>query len=219
MILYHYPHCPFCQRIRLFLSLKGIAYDSVVLSYDDAETPRKLGLTKMLPILDFGEGKILNESLDILREIEQKTPYPIGFIGPIEGVLQWASTAVVNIPRYFDLLLPWYPDHYRSEFDQFPAGEKYFRESKEAKRGKTFETLKNDRVQIFDENIRPHLQDIIDKVEDQYFVMGPTFSVADCVLAADLSGLRLVPDINVPIEIINYIDRVERQCRLRLLES
>ncbi len=219
MILYHYPHCPFCQRVRLFLAFKGIDYESIVLSYDDDVTPKKLGLPTMLPIIDFGNGKIINESLNILREIEQRHPYPIGFIGPIEGKLQWASMVAVNIPQYFDLLIPWYLTHYRSEFEQFPTGEKYYRESKEAKRGKTFEELKNERVEIFNKAIRPHLNEIIDKVEDEYFIMGPTFSVADCVLAADLSGLRIVPDIEVPTEIIHYIKRVEQRCRLNLLAT
>lgn len=219
MKLYHYPHCPFCQRVRLFLAFKGIEYESIVLSYDDNETSASLGLPTMLPIMDFGDGRVMNESLEIIRMIEQVQPYPIGFVGPVESKIQWASMAAVNIPRYFDLLIPWYPDHYRSEFGAFPEGEKYYRESKEAKRGKTFEALKEERVEIFETAVRPHLSEIIDKVEDEYFIMGPTFSVADCVLAADLSGLRIVPDIAVPIEITHYIERVEKHCRLRLLES
>ncbi len=218
MILYHYPHCPFCQRVRLFLAFKGIAYKSVPLSYDDEETPKKLGFPKMLPIMDFGDGKIMNESLDILREIEQRQPFPIGFIGPVEGKLQWASMAAVNIPDYFSLLLPWYLYHYQSEFKKFPKGADYFKTSKERSKGRSFTQLKAQRVEIFNTAVLPHLEPIIDLVEDAYFIMGPTFSVADCVLAADLSGLRIVPDIALPVEIKHYIERVEQHCRLRLLE-
>jgi glutaredoxin 2 len=218
MKLYHYPHCPFCQRVRLLLGYKNIPYESVELSYADAETPEKLIGQKMLPIIEFDDGKVMAESLDILREIELRFPHPIAFIGPVEGKLQWASMAAVGIPRYFDLLLPCFPDHYQ-EFQKFPEGKKYFQASKEKRRGKSFEQLKAEAPKLFEENILPHLQEILDTVEDQYFVMGPTFSVADCVLAADLSGMRIVKNIAVPENLVQYIERVEKTCKVNLLEG
>jgi glutaredoxin 2 len=219
MKLYHYPHCPFCQRVRLFLEFKKIPYESIELSYADIETPTKLIGQKMLPIIEFDDGTIMGESLDLLREIEQRHPQPIGYIGPVEGPLQWSSMAVVGIPGYFDLVLPWYLEHYRQEFVSDPKGKAYYREGKEAKRGITFEALKAKRIEIFNDQVLPHLEEILEKVEDQYFVMGPTFSVADCVLAADLNGLRLVPDIALPPEIPAYIKRVEKHCHTSLLEN
>ena len=114
-----------------------------------------------------------------MREIEQQHPYPIGFIGPIEQIFQWASTVVNGIPKYFEI-------------------------------------IKNKDTELFEKNILPHLAPIIEKVEDQYFIMGPTFSVADCVLAADLSKLREIPDIKVPVEIVHYIARVEKTCNTNL---
>lgn len=218
MKLYHYPHCPFCQRVRLLLGYKNIPYESVELSYADSETPEKLIGQKMLPIMEFDDGKIMGESLDIMREIEYRFPHPIAFVGPVEGKFQWASMVAVGIPRYFDLLLPYFPDHYE-EFEKFPEGKKYFCESKEKKRGKSFADLKAESHTLFEKNIRPHLQEIIDTVEDEYFIMGPTFSVADCVLAADLSGLRIVDEIECPEEIVKYVERVEKMCGVRLLEG
>ena len=220
MKLYHYVHCPFCQRVRLFLGFKRLTYESVVLSYDDVDTPTKLTGKHMLPICEFDDGTIMNESLDIIREIEMRFPYPIGFIGPIEPHFQWSSQAVVGIPRYFDLLLPWYFSHYTAEFERFPSGAVYFKQSKETKRRKTFDELKKETPQIFEEFIRPELSEIIDRVEEKFFVMGPTFSVADCVLAADLSGLRVVESsIPLPSEIPAYISRVEEMCGVNLLEN
>lgn len=219
MKLYHYPHCPFCQRVRLFLGFKGIEYESITPSYADKDTPMKLTGHKTLPIMDFGDGKVMGESLDIIREIEYRFPNPIGFVGPVESKFQWASMVAVGIPRYFDLLLPWYPDAYKQEFGNDPEGLKYYKEHKEAKRGVSFEILKEQSPAIFADSILPHMQEIMDAVEDDYFVMGPTFSVADCVLAADLSGLRCVGNIELPSELSGYIDRVERQCRTRLLEA
>ena len=50
-------------------------------------------------------------------------------------------------------------------------------------------------------------EEIIAKVEDEYFVMGPTFSVADCVLMSDLKEIEktfVLPDL-----IKQYTLRVE----------
>ena len=218
MKFYYYPHCPFCQRVQLFLGYKNIPHEAIVLSYDDKETPKKLCGSSTLPIIDFGNGKIMNESLLLIREIENEYPHPIGFIGPVEGLFQWSSMIMTSIPRYFDILLPVLFDHYK-EFTDFPAGGKYFQESKEKKRGKTFIELKKESADIFEINIIPLLEPIIEKVEDEYFLMGPTFTVADCVLAADLSGLRLVKNIKIPQEITDYIVRVEKRCRVDLLKK
>lgn len=218
MKLYHYPHCPFCQRVRLFLGYKNIPYESLVLSYEDTNTPQKLCKSQTLPIFDFGDGIIMNESLNIIREIENRFPHPIGFLGPVEGLFQWASMAMISLPRYFDMLLPAYFDHYK-EFKDNQKTAQYFKSSKEKKRGKSFDQLKEESPEIFKNNIIPQIEEIIEKVEDEFFLMGPTFTVADCVLAADLSGLRLVHNINLPSEISSYIDRVEQKCNTLLLKN
>lgn len=218
MKLYHYPHCPFCQRIRLFLGYKNISYESIVLSYDDKETLKTLCDSNTLPIVEFDNGKVMNESMNIIREIENAYPHPIGFLGPVESMFQWASMIVTCIPGYFDVLLPVYFDHYK-EFTDFPEGGVFFKESKEAKRGKSFAELKKETPEIFTKNILPQLEEIIEKVEDEFFLMGPTFTVADCVLAADLSGLRLLEGIDLPKEIGDYIRRVEVRCGVGLLEK
>ena len=219
MKLYHYEHCPFCQRVRLFLGMKGIAYEKVLLSYDDASTPEKLIGKRGLPIMEFDDGTLMNESLDIIREIEMQFPHPIGFIGPVEAKFQWASMVMTSLPQYFDILLPAYADFYSAEFEKFPEGKKYFVTSKEKKRGKSFEELKEETPAIFTRNILPTLESIIEIVEDEFFLMGPTFSVADCVLAADLSGLRCIKNITLPKEISMYISRVEEHCRVNLLAN
>lgn len=218
MKFYYYPHCPFCQRVQLFLGYKNIPHEAIILSYDDKKTPKNLCNSDTLPIVDFGNGNIMNESLSIIREIENKYPHPIGFIGPVEGLFQWSSMVMTSIPRYFDVLLPVLFENYK-EFTEFSSGGKYFKSSKEEKRGKSFDILKKETPEIFEKNILPLFEDIIEKVEDEYFLMGPTFTVADCVLAADLSGLRLVKNISLPKEITNYISRVEKRCRVELLEK
>jgi glutaredoxin 2 len=216
MKFYNYDHCPFCQRVKLFLGYKNIQYENIILPYSDKKTPHELCNSETLPIMDFSNGKVMNESINIIREIEHISPYPIGFIGPVEGFVQWSSTILVSIPKYFDILLPVYYDHYK-EFSNNQLSSEYFKNQKEKKRNKSFEELKIESPKIFTENILPVLEEIIYKVEDEYFLMGPTFSVADCILAADLSGLRLVKNINLPKQIIKYIERVEERCNIKLI--
>ncbi len=54
-------------------------------------------------------------------------------------------------------------------------------------------------------------KEIEEHVEDEYFVMGPTFSVADCVLAADLEPLQKSFSA-FPHTLTNYITRVQKRC-------
>lgn len=216
MKFYNYEHCPFCQRVQLFLGYKNILYENIVLPYSDKKTPYDLCKSSTLPIVDFLNGKVMNESINIIREIEYTSPYPIGFIGPVEGIVQWSSTIVVSLPRYFDMLLPAYYEYYK-EFTENLENAEYFKNQKEKKRNKSFEVLKSESPKIFKETILPVLEEIINKVEDEYFLMGPTFSVADCILAADLSGLRLVKNIDLPKEIVSYIEKVENICNTKLI--
>ena len=76
MKFYHYPHCPFCQRVRLVLKAKGITYQDIPLSYADVKTPTDLIGSKMLPIIDFADGTVMGESLDLIKELEKRFPEP-----------------------------------------------------------------------------------------------------------------------------------------------
>ena len=132
-------------RIQNFLKFKGLSF-----SY----------LEENFPSIPSLQSEISSEdSIKLLRDIEYNTPFPIGFIGPIESIFQWSAMILTSY----------------SHLNQ--------------------EILES----IFDE--------IIEKVEDEYFVMGPTFSVADCVLMSDLKEIEknfVLPDL-----IKQYTLRVE----------
>lgn len=88
-IVYHIPVCPFCQRLEILLELKGCR-DQVEFRVIDITVPRpdwlleKTGGSTSLPVLETDDGKILRESLVILRylddhfsdrKIAQRDPY------------------------------------------------------------------------------------------------------------------------------------------------
>jgi glutathione S-transferase len=81
MIVYHIPVCPFSQRLEILLELKGVK-DAVTFHTVDITVPRpdwlqeKLRNTTALPILETEDGKIIKESLVILRYLEERFPEP-----------------------------------------------------------------------------------------------------------------------------------------------
>jgi glutathione S-transferase len=78
-IVYHIPVCPFSQRLEILLELKGIR-DAVAFSVVDITRPRDPALlaktrgTTALPVLETEDGRILKESLVLMRYVEDRFP-------------------------------------------------------------------------------------------------------------------------------------------------
>lgn len=75
-VVYHIPVCPFSQRLEILLALRGLQ-DAVEFRVVDITKPRDPELlaktrgTTALPVLETPEGKILKESLVILRYLDE----------------------------------------------------------------------------------------------------------------------------------------------------
>ena len=75
-IVYHIPVCPFSQRLEILLALRGLQ-DVVEFRVVDITKPRDPELlrktrgTTALPVLETSEGKIIKESLVILRFLDE----------------------------------------------------------------------------------------------------------------------------------------------------
>jgi glutathione S-transferase len=95
-IIYHIPICPFSQRVEILLELKNLR-DAVDFQVVDATKPRDPALlvksrgTTALPILELEDGRIIKESLVILRYMEDRFANP--------PIAQWDphSRAVENM--------------------------------------------------------------------------------------------------------------------------
>lgn len=80
-IIYHIPVCPFSQRVEILLALKGLS-DAVDFRKVDITKPRDPELlaktrgTTALPVLETEDGRIIKESLVILRYFEDRFPTP-----------------------------------------------------------------------------------------------------------------------------------------------
>ena len=79
MMSYHIPVCPFSQRLKILLSLKGLG-ELVSFFVVDITKPRppwlleKLQGTTAMPVLETDDGTVLKESLVILQYLEDLTP-------------------------------------------------------------------------------------------------------------------------------------------------
>ncbi len=92
-IVYHIPVCPFSQRLKILLTLKGIpdAVDFDVVDVTIPRSPDLLAKTRgitALPILETENGEIINESLVILRYLEQRFGRRIGRADPYEHAVE-----------------------------------------------------------------------------------------------------------------------------------
>lgn len=80
-ILHHIPVCPFSQRVEILLELKGLrgAVDFSVVDITRPRDPALLAKTRgttALPVLELEDGRILKESLVLLRYFEDRYPEP-----------------------------------------------------------------------------------------------------------------------------------------------
>ena len=78
-IVHHIPVCPFCQRLEILLALKGCP-DAVEFNVVDITRPRpdwllaKTRGTTAMPILELPDGRILKESLVLMRYLDEALP-------------------------------------------------------------------------------------------------------------------------------------------------
>ena len=93
-IVYHIPVCPFSQRLEILLALRGLT-DAVEFRVVDITKPRDPDLlaktrgTTALPMLETSDGRILKESLVILRYLDEALPgTPLRRSDPVEHAIE-----------------------------------------------------------------------------------------------------------------------------------
>jgi len=93
-IVYHIPVCPFSQRLEILLALRG-QQDTVEFKVVDITKPRDPDLlaktrgTTALPMLETSDGRILKESLVILRYLDEALPgTPLRRSDPVEHAIE-----------------------------------------------------------------------------------------------------------------------------------
>lgn len=203
LTLYHYVHCPFCIRVRMAAGLLQTPYKSVVVPYDDEETPIKLTGKKMLPIMVI-DGKAMNESLDIMAAIDKKNILNIAKLnddpnfGPFNDLLSKLGSNVHNLAMPYWIHTPEFNENSR----------KYFQNKKEQKRGPFSELVKN--KETFIKDISKDLNGVAQDLKP--FYRSHVFTVYDILLAAHIWGLYVVPEFQFEEKIHQYLQKVKEHC-------
>jgi glutaredoxin 2 len=200
MKLYHYVHCPFCVRVRLGFGFLGIKYESLVTAYDDEITPVKLTGKKMLPIVEYDDGRTQNESLDILKAQDTKDLLSWEDLAKnLEGInllLDKSGALVHNLAMPYWIWTPEFDEHSRN----------YFKTKKEVKRG-PFKNLVHNQKSCA-ENLTKLLEtELVPELRP--FFKSDKFTIMDIMIASHLWGMYVVPEFRFSEAVNNYLQKVK----------
>ena len=103
MLIHHIPACPFSQRVKILLALKGreelVRFD--VVDITRPRSPELLAKTRgttALPVLETADGRILKESLVIMRYLEKRFPArPVIQADPFRGAIEEMLIAIDQV--------------------------------------------------------------------------------------------------------------------------
>lgn len=208
--LFHYIHCPFCVRVRLALGLLKTSFNSVVLDYDDEETPIKMTGDKMLPIVKL-EGQYLNESLDIIKTIDRKNILLNELIESRDNKIELSCLLEELGKSIHSLCMPYWV--WTPEFTD--SSRKYFREKKEIKRGHLADLMSKKSVFLND------LDKTLTKLEDHLmpFYNYKKITIMDIMIASHLWGMFIFPEFRFSDKIYNYLITIKKQTNFNYHED
>jgi len=198
--LYHYVHFPFCVRIRMAAGFLKTPYESIVLAYDDEKTPIDLIQKKMLPIFEFKNGNVSNESLEIIKCLDKDNKlfnYKRDQ-GKLDDFNQYLNT--LGSPVH-SLTMPYFI--YTPEFND--SSRKYFLKKKEQKRG-PFHLLVQKQNQLI-EKVNRELSILENNLDP--FYDSDKLTLIDVLLASHLWGLYIVPEFQFTEKWHSYLQKVK----------
>jgi glutathione S-transferase len=219
--LYHFWSAPQAQRVRLALGYKRIPVEDHALAYDDDETFFELGIARKVPVLRLSDGRILTDSVAILREIDVLFPAAAPLVGERidpaawQALLEWRGRVDAILERLHAAARPAYRD-IGANAQALAA----YKSEVRHRFGMSLEALANDRYAGYSQfDAQTQLGALARHLACAGFYMGGQPSIADMLLAADLYPLQLLDGISLPIDLMYYLARVEAVCATRLDEG
>ena len=183
------------------LGLLNLNYDSIVLPYDDESTPIELMGVKMLPIFEFKDNSVSNESLDIIKVLDK------------DNILKHELLTEVNLKEVNSLLsevgssvhslcMPYWM--WTPEFND--QSRKYFQDKKEVKRGLFLKLIQNKDDYLKSLNISL-LKLELDLTN---FYKSKSLTIIDIMIASHLWGMYTFPEFQFSKKIHTYLQEVSR---------
>ena len=199
MKLFQYHHCPYCVRVDMVANYKQVEHQKVYLLNDDEKSCYDLIDAKIVPILQFDDGTVMKESLDLVAKLDE--------IGDKNKIIspknQWdvyeqifaqikVSTRILTYPRTILIGLP--------EFETLSARD-YFEAKKEKTIHMTFEQAMLYSVQ--------HLN-IVNPILAKLSVPSESSSLCmdDILLFPILRNLSMVKGLTFNQETLNYMQNI-----------
>lgn len=215
MKLYHFWFEPSSDRVRLALSLKGVAYDLIVPDPDDDETFFEMGVARQAPVLLWEDGLVQTETEAIFQEIDRRFPQPGLFaslaVGQWESLWEWRAAADHLLERLYAPIRPAYLGI--GDNDAHLAS---YKASIQARFRVSLEDLANDRYGVYGQlDQLTRLKPLASYLAQHGFYSG-SLSAADLILAADLFPLQLLDGVTLPIDLMYYFERVQEACGVDL---
>lgn len=186
------------------LGFLAINFESIVIQYDDEETPKKLTGKKMLPAFEFSATDIINESLDIIKRLDTTNSLSNELI---EGNNEFNELLDEIGKNVHNLCMPYWV--WTPEFS--PSSRAYFKLKKSAKRG-PFHLLVQNKDQYLN-LLQVTLNKLEHMLKGKEFFNGNKLSILDIALAAHLWGMYIFPEFQFSPDLHNYLQRVKKQCR------
>lgn len=178
-------------------------YRSIVLPYDDEETPLKLMGKKMLPIFEDADQKLSNESLDIIKKLDSENRLDHS---ELDERLYELNPLLDNLGKdIHSLAMPYWM--WTPEFDQ--SSRSYFQKKKEVKRGPFHLLVQNKQefLKSLDENL-----EILER-QLHPFYQSDHLRMDDVLIASHLWGMYIVPEFQFSPKLHQYLQNIAQTCK------
>jgi glutaredoxin 2 len=176
-----------------------LPFESIVLPYNDEATPQRLMNKKMLPIFEFGEGSISNESLIIIERLDKKDLLQNNESSDTEldALLSKIGSDLHSLCMPYWIYSPEFNDESRD----------YFQKKKEMKRGPFKELIQ--RKEVFLKGLTSTLEEVESRLTP--FYKSESLGIRDIMLASHLWGMYIFPEFQFSQKVHNYLQTVKKQ--------
>jgi glutathione S-transferase len=213
--LYYFHSSPQSQRLRLALAFKGVPLEDHALAWGDDETFFELDIALQVPVLQLDDGRLLTDSLEILHRIDTlfpgTPPLVEGRIGePVwQALLDWHADCDAVLERLYAPVRPAW-----REIGGNAEALTAYRQEVQHRFGMSLEALANDRYEGFAQFARMSRLPALARHLAQHRYYTGEMSIADVLLCADLFPLQILDGVSLPVDLMDYLRRVEDRCGL-----
>ncbi len=212
MKLYHYDHCPFCIRVRMIISWKGLKVEQEILANADEQSHYDLIGAKIVPILKKDDGSYMKESLEIVAYIDENYGQPLLQSPSCSEILEtWLENAARPIRHLV------HPRNIRIFKQDFPsqADCDYYEKKKSQNIGSFKDAFENSAQYVSEvvsylDSLKTILPEVISPE-----ISKPSYN--DILLFPVLRTISHVKGLLFPSEVYDYMERISQETCIPLL--